>query len=42
MFFFHGRNTCPVSNAQLVRVIAQVGFAIVSTLVYENSGMSVG
>ena len=35
-FFFHGRNKCPVRNAQLITVIAKVGFVIVSILADKN------
>lgn len=34
--FIHGRNVCPVRNAQLVRFGARVGFVIVPMLVGEK------
>ena len=36
---FNSGNKCPIRNAQLVRVIARVGFVIVSILVVENLGI---
>ena len=40
--FVHGRNICPVYNAQLVRFTAGIGFVIVSILVGENLDIPAG
>ena len=40
--FVHGRNICPVCNAQLVRFSARIGFVIVSVLVGEHLDIPAG